>query len=676
MSEPPPAKKTKTTETKDDPMDQSEPQTNPSPTNQAPTQPANQSQPQPAVNSGITVTHTLESAEDTERFGWLLSRLARPGDVVTLSGELGAGKTCIARGFIRDFFRNPLLDVPSPSYLLSLSYADDKAYIAQEDVIKNSRNMPSTVDARAGEARIPGATVYHVDPFRLTGKSQGKLAALVNWQEVFEKEIALIEWPSKMGANILAPTTPPRLQIAIEGIGPQAQGRIVTLSAIGDRWETVLQEWKANGIPTVECDVAGVDGVSMGVPTLSTTEPQKPKPGNTCKTLPENKDEWLVLGIETSCDDTGAAVVRGDGKILGEALASQAHLHCEWGGVKPDVAQGAHREAINSTVETALQKAGIAASDLHGVAVTVGPGLSLCLDIGVRKALQIAAEHRLPLVRVHHMEAHAMITRLPTEAKCGMQFPALLMLVSGGHNMLVLTEGIGKHRIIGSTLDDSIGEAFDKTARLLGIEAIPGGPHLEKLAMEGDKNGFSLPVPLSKSTTEKALRESCDFSFAGLKTNVRTLVATEKDKLTKIVDETERETRQKKVFADIAASFQSTAITHLMQRTQRALTWAKEDNIGLKCVVVAGGVAANKTLRAELDTLASKHDLPLICPPIRLCMDNGIMVAWAGVERLGLGLYEVPPTPEMVEMHVEVRPRWPIGPRDPRSRPKPTGKKK
>ena len=256
-------------------------------------------------------------------------------------------------------------------------------------------------------------------------------------------------------------------------------------------------------------------------------------------------------------------------------------------------------------------------------------------------------------------------------------FPFVTLLVSGGHNMLVLSRGVGDHRILGSTLDDSIGEAFDKTARLLGITQVPGGPPLERLAREGNARAHALPMPMSK-TRDAALRASCDFSYAGLKSAVRQLLEHQlpADETPPPADD-ERHRRR----ADVAASFQRVAVAHLAERTARALRWAAEGDAGgdgggggggggaaLTCLVVAGGVAANQTVRSELARVAAEAGLPMVCPPIRLCTDNGIMVAWAGMQRLRLGLAEPPLAPnDDVDLHVEVRPRWPIGFRDPRS---------
>jgi len=368
---------------------------------------------------------------------------------------------------------------------------------------------------------------------------------------------------------------------------------------------------------------------------------------------------------------------------LGEAIASQAGIHEQWGGVVPKLAQEGHKKAIDATVEEALKRANISTEQLSAVAVTVGPGLGLCLEVGVRKALQIAAAHRLPLVRVHHMEAHMLVTRLPppegrdsSETVLKPQFPVLTLLVSGGHNMSVLTRGLGSHVILGSTIDDSIGEAFDKTARLLEITQVPGGPHLEKLAKEGDASKHSLPKPLSK-TRDPVLQKGCDYSFSGLKTAVRTLCAkalpakaaagAAEGEVGK--EPPEESSERRKARADVAAAFQSVAVAHLCERADRAVSNALEEEPSIASMVVAGGVAANQAVRQGLREIAEGAGLELTCPPPRLCVDNGVMVAWAGIERLRHGLYEEPPSTAGVEQSVEIRPRWPLGPRDARSQP-------
>ncbi|CAJ1446727.1 unnamed protein product [Effrenium voratum] len=552
-----------------------------------------------------------------------------------------------------------MLDVPSPSYLLHFSYSSSKPADSKEDQAFQA----------GSQSLVPGCAVHHIDPYRLP---VGKIASLIDF-EVIWRDISLVEWPQRLGEQLVNEEKPPRLEVSFEGFGPQAEGRIVQLSAVGSRWQEAIDRWQSEGGPVRSrpSDPPRASPVPQSVPTfqaqagpLSSTPSSRPR---NCQALPSDPLEWRVLGIESSCDDTGAAVLRGDGKILGEALASQAGIHEQWGGVVPRLAQEGHKKAIDETVEEALRRAGVAPSELSAVAVTVGPGLGLCLEVGVRKALHIAAEHRLPLVRVHHMEAHMMVTRLPptlsSDAGGGTpDFPFITLLVSGGHNMAVLTRGVGQHTILGSTIDDSIGEAFDKTARVLGITQVPGGPHLERLAKDGDPKVHPLPKPLSK-TRDKVLQEGCDFSFSGLKTAVRTLVEKE---LPSAKASSLPEDELHKVKADVAAAFQHVAVQHLCERASRATGWAT-DLEPAKWLVVAGGVAANQEVRKGLEKVAQEHDLQMRCPPPRLCVDNGVMVAWAGIERLRLGLYEEPPSKHGADNHVEIRPRWPLGERDARS---------
>ncbi len=446
----------------------------------------------------------------------------------------------------------------------------------------------------------------------------------------------------------------------------------------------------------------------------------------------------VILGIETSCDDTGAAVITGDGRVLGEAIASQGEIHAKWGGVVPNLAREAHENAIDDVVARALAAADVRPENLSAVAVTVGPGLSMCLRVGVVKAQNMCVEHSLPIVPVHHMEAHALVARVGEGGKkregvekgvdetsdetsdvyetssARASFPFLALLVSGGHNQLILATAIGEYRVLGGALDDALGEAYDKTARLLGLDVGGGGgPALEALAKRGDPKKYKFPVPLRK-------RKDCDFSYAGLKTAVR--LAVERD-LGKPSDgdafsnvqglegdddgvpngnaETEafgpEETaRRDAIRADIAASFQFAAVKHLEERTRRAIAWAREslsletenedaEKRDLSCVVVAGGVAANATVRATLGSVAEEAGLPLVLPPPRWCTDNGVMVAWAGVERFRLGLAEEAPSAEQLEpksvsdgkkdedasrparREVPLLPRWPLGTRDARA---------
>ena len=370
--------------------------------------------------------------------------------------------------------------------------------------------------------------------------------------------------------------------------------------------------------------------------------------------LPDRTRPFTVLGIESSCDDTGAAVVRSDGNILGESLASQNEIHEEWGGIVPGLAKNAHEEKIDEVIEDALRKAGLESADeVDAIGVTVGPGLEICLRVGCNRARDLAMQYNKPFVGVHHLEAHILMARLPIasdnetkesfvvpatdathESLRSMEFPFLALLVSGGHCQLLKCIGIGQYTIIGGTLDDSLGEAFDKTARLLGLPVGGGGgPAVEKLATEGDPKAVQLPIPLQK-------RKDCDFSYAGLKTAVRS--AAEKLAVERGVDTIDELSLEDK--ANIAASFQNVAIRHIEQRLDRAMTMLEGEDDGIRSLAVVGGVAANTELRTRLETLCNDRQDPwkMFVPPPRLCTDQGSMSAWAAIERLMKGSSDQP----------------------------------
>ncbi len=378
--------------------------------------------------------------------------------------------------------------------------------------------------------------------------------------------------------------------------------------------------------------------------------------------LPDRSKPFTVLGIESSCDDTGAAVVRSDGVILGESLASQNEIHEEWGGIVPGLAKTAHEEKIDSVIQDALANAGLESVDeVDAIGVTVGPGLEICLRVGCNKARELAMEYKKPFVGVHHLEAHILMARLPFdsnaeyvdtvggtevveddgtirnihESKRAVGFPFLALLVSGGHCQMMKCLGIGRYEIIGGTIDDSLGEAFDKTARLLGLPVGGGGgPAVEKLAKQGVINAIELPIPLQK-------RKDCDFSYAGLKTAVR--MKTEKLAAERGVPLEDLAMEDK---ADVAASFQNVAIKHIEQRLKRAMTMLEDDEEGerIRSLAVVGGVAANQELRSRLETICADRKDPwqMFVPPPRLCTDQGAMSAWAAVERIMVGSSDVP----------------------------------
>ena len=334
----------------------------------------------------------------------------------------------------------------------------------------------------------------------------------------------------------------------------------------------------------------------------------------------------IVLGIESSCDETAAALVRADRRILAQRIASQDEAHRPYGGVVPEIAARAHAERVTPLVAATLADAGMTLNDVDAIAATAGPGLIGGVMVGLVSAKALAMASGKPLIAVNHLEGHALSPRL---ADAALQFPYLLLLVSGGHCQLLLVEGVGQYRRLGTTIDDALGEAFDKTAKILGF-GFPGGPAVERMAREGDARKVALPRPLLGSSEPH-------FSFAGLKS----AVLRAKDALSGPAAGSYTD-------ADIAASFQQAAIDCVIDRTRKALQASSTPT----ALVVAGGVAANQSVRGALETLAAEFGLPFVAPPLALCTDNAAMIAWAGIERLG----------QSDPLDFAARPRWPLDP--------------
>jgi N6-L-threonylcarbamoyladenine synthase len=341
------------------------------------------------------------------------------------------------------------------------------------------------------------------------------------------------------------------------------------------------------------------------------------------------------LGIESSCDDTAAAVLRhvpgGAAQILSSVVEGQTSLHADFGGVVPEIAARAHAERLDHCVEAALAGAGIALSDLDGIAVTAGPGLIGGVLSGVMLAKGLAAATGLPLVGVNHLAGHALTPRLTD----GLAFPYLMLLVSGGHCQFLIADAHDRFRRLGGTIDDAPGEAFDKIAKLLGLPQ-PGGPAVEVEAASGNPKRFALPRPLLD-------RPGCDLSFSGLKTavlRVRDALITEKGGIT-VQDR-----------CDMCAGFQAAVADVLAEKTARALAVYLTENPAEPAIAVAGGVAANKALRARLEATAAAHGARFLSPPLALCTDNAAMIAWAGIEQFRGGQRD--------GFDLIARPRWPL----------------
>jgi N6-L-threonylcarbamoyladenine synthase len=345
-----------------------------------------------------------------------------------------------------------------------------------------------------------------------------------------------------------------------------------------------------------------------------------------------------ILGIETSCDETAVAIV-GDQRprIRANLVLSQLAEHQRFGGIVPEVAARAHLAHLDRLVARALGESGTGWDALDGIAATGGPGLIGGVMVGVMLAKSVALARGLPFLAVNHLEGHALTARLTDDVS----FPFLLLLVSGGHCQLLVVEGVGRYRRLGTTVDDAAGECFDKGAKLLGL-GFPGGPAIERAAATGNPTHFPLPRPLKG-------RPGCDFSFSGLKTALREIV----------VAKGGAGALSAQTVGDLAAGLQAAIADSLVERTAHAIRKFRDRHPAGSHLVVAGGVAANRALRAALSGLAAREGLVFVAPPPALCTDNGAMIAWAGLERLQAGLVD--------ELDFAPRPRWPLDPDAPRA---------
>jgi len=336
------------------------------------------------------------------------------------------------------------------------------------------------------------------------------------------------------------------------------------------------------------------------------------------------------LGIETSCDETAAAIVKnnsdGTGEILSNIVSSQVEEHREFGGIVPELAARAHVEKIEFIVQKAIEESNLDLENLDGIAATAGPGLIVCLTVGLNTGKAIAGSLKKPFIAVNHLEGHALSPKINSK----IEFPYLLLLISGGHTQFLEVNGVNNYKRLGTTIDDALGEAFDKTAKLLGIE-FPGGPKIEEWAKKGDGGYFKLPKPILK-------KGGCNLSFAGLKTAVL---------------RTSKKLKNEKEKYHLAASFQKTINEILYEKTKIAMEeFLKNKKNKQNTFVIAGGVAANLSIRENLSKLAKEKNFTSIFPPINLCSDNAAMIAWAGIERYKINLID--------NLEFPSKARWPL----------------
>ena len=345
------------------------------------------------------------------------------------------------------------------------------------------------------------------------------------------------------------------------------------------------------------------------------------------------RKKLTFLGIETSCDETAASIVQqnwdGNAKILSNIVSSQFKIHKKFGGIVPELAARSHAENIDRIIKEAFNKSNLNLSSIDGIAATAGPGLIVCLNVGLNIAKSIACFSNKPFVAVNHLEGHALSAELENKVK----YPFLLLLISGGHSQYLIVNDVGNYRQLGTTIDDALGEAFDKTAKMLNLD-YPGGPNLEKLALKGDENFFKLPQPIIN-------RAGCNLSFAGLKTAV--------------MYEAKKIRNNNQLKFNLAASFQNTVNSILKKKTQEAMTqFKKKTKKKMANFVVAGGVAANKTIRKGLIKLSKKNNFIPLFPNPKFCGDNAAMIAWAGVKRFKMKLTN--------NLDFNAKSRWPLDP--------------
>jgi N6-L-threonylcarbamoyladenine synthase len=326
-----------------------------------------------------------------------------------------------------------------------------------------------------------------------------------------------------------------------------------------------------------------------------------------------------ILGIETSCDETSAAIVADDKTIIAHEIFSQIAYHQPYGGVVPEVAARSHMEYLDAIITRVMRASNLNFSDLDGIAVTAGPGLIGGVIVGVMYAKAIAAAAQKPIIAVNHLEGHALTVRLTNNV----EFPFLLMLTSGGHCQILIVYNVGKYKVLGSTKDDAAGECFDKVAKMLDL-GYPGGPLIEQRAKFGDKNKFNFPKPLTN-------RSGCDFSFSGLKTAVKRQIDEMKEKQAVLSENN---------INDLCASLQHTITLILQNRMINAINICLNETPEINTVVLAGGVAANQYIRNNLTIVAQQYGFEFVAPSINLCMDNAAMISWAGIERYKLGMFD------------------------------------
>jgi N6-L-threonylcarbamoyladenine synthase len=599
----------------------------------------------------------LDRPEDTERLGSRLARLYidqitneedKKPIIILLDSEnlLGAGKSVLASGFIRSLTGEEYIQ--SPSYLYSLSYEVDLAQIKNDD----SYNC---------------VTIDHIDTWRM--KQTQSLTDILSVDNIIkDRHILVIEHSARAQdmIDLLDQKAIIRITIRSGDSGLTGLGRNVTIETGEDcLYDISKLNDESTLVPFVTEPSAGAsdDMILVDTDTIPILE----------KIRAKDRSDILIMGIETSCDDTCVAILSGDGRIIYNAKIGQTDVHEQYGGVNPGEARKSHAEAIDKCVDGAFD----VLKEVYGedrvpdaIAFTIGPGLEVCLAVGVTKAYEISYKYQIPLIPTNHLESHIVICRLPSLVETfgtEIKYPFIAAVVSGGHTFIALAKSPGSYRLLASTSNDSIGETGDKIGRMIGITAVPAGPELEKLALNGEVERFRQAEIGDEMFREPPLRQRDGIlwmSFSNYKQWCNTTISRyDSDGL--IGDHSKEVAKgmvqiPREMAADVAHIYQESVTTYFVRSLRRVLGELGEDYTR---IVIAGGFAANQVFRAKLDALEKELGMGrgiMVYPPIDLCTDNAVMVAQNGFEKLDTGFIELPRSSIDLEEKYEVRSRWPL----------------
>ena len=580
------------------------------------------------MNSIFTIKLDLDNPEITEYLGKCIGNLylslVKRYDMyiplyLMLNGEVGSGKSCIARAMINYLTHEDI--IPSPSYLICLSYKYGKINIHHIDPyrIKSSQSLNQFIDIE----KIMNDVIIleHSDKSKIVDKFD-------------QKYVIKIDIQGKILYDILTDN------ISVKSLS--SLGRSIKISV----YDNCIYDINILYDMFIKTDLSTDNMISNLSDKLEKEDIYAKAPYHTIlrQKIISEPQNIIIMGVETSCDDTCISCIDGQGKIILNYQIGQNHIHKEYGGVHPSFAKKAHVENLNHYMELALKQTYNSHNKYPDViAYTIGPGLEICLSTGVMKVYEVSQKYKIPIIPTHHIESHIMVCRLP-DLKFDISYPFISCVISGGHTFICYVESEGVYKLLSTTVDDSMGEVIDKVGRELGISDIPAGKDFEKLAINGNKCEYIFPHPHIKG-------KPYDLSFSGLK-----FAGIDTIKKIKMSDNMSV-TCTANFAANFAASFQDHIFNYMISQFKKVY----ENIIELKtvnCIVLAGGVVSNMILRSKMDDFGKKYNIKICYPPPNLCTDNGIMVAWNGIEKLKSG-FILPPIAYFDPMiKYDVRSRW------------------